>query len=215
MDLKDFNAVEGFIKKRESRLRFRGAAPSSGKGPDAMVYGVSAPEAPVPPPGFAATAPESPDLDPWAGAATDPWASAAPPAQTLQPEIDAWDLDAFGMSKCKGGNGDARGPLQCYNCLGKGQPQFLCPSGKEAGQAGQGPACPHCKGKGHGTEACTNKGGGKYQPALDKGKGAISTARARGAKEREKAKARARSPKLMSPDGNGIGPPSSSSSCSS
>ena len=41
--LSDFPAVEGFIKKRESRLRSRGGA-GAGKGPDAMVYGVSASE---------------------------------------------------------------------------------------------------------------------------------------------------------------------------
>ena len=54
-ELKDFRAVESFIKKRESCLRSRGATPSAGKGPDAMVYGVSAPEAPGSPPGLASS----------------------------------------------------------------------------------------------------------------------------------------------------------------
>ena len=78
-----FRAVESFIKKRESRLRSRGAAPSAGKGPDAMVYGMSAPEAPAPQPGPAATVPESPLPDPWAGVAADLCAR-------------YWVLDAFG-----------------------------------------------------------------------------------------------------------------------
>ena len=89
------------------------------------MYGVTAPEAPAPPPGFAAKAPESPSLDPWAEAAADPWANAsaqAPAAQASTPEADAWALDAFGKGKSKGEPG---GPLQCYNCLGKGHPQFL------------------------------------------------------------------------------------------
>ena len=39
---------------------------------------------------------------------------------------------------------------------------------KGAGKAGSGPVCPNCKGKGHGGEACTSKGGGNHVP---KGKG--------------------------------------------
>ena len=111
VDVSDFAAVAAFIKKRESRLRSRCAAPSAGKGPDAMVYGMSAPEAPAPQPGLAVTAPEIPIVDPWAGAAADPWAHAALPAQAPQPEQLDWALDAFGKGKGKGG-GD-RGPMQC------------------------------------------------------------------------------------------------------
>ena len=115
-DLKDFDAVGAFSKNCESRVRCRGGAPSAGKGPDAMVYGMSAPEAPVPPPGFAVTAPESLTLDPWAGAVADPWANAVflpqPPQPPTQPEAD-WALDAFGKGKGKGktDGGKGRGPL--------------------------------------------------------------------------------------------------------
>ena len=92
-------------------------------GPDAMVYGVSAPEAQAPPPGFAATVPESPALEPWAGAAADPWANAAPPARPVQPEADAWALDAFGKGRGKcGDQGKGRGPLGCWNYFGEGHP---------------------------------------------------------------------------------------------
>ena len=146
--LSDFAKVAEWIHKRESKLRARGGA-GSGKGVDAMVYGVSSPEAPAQPPSFAPTAPESPPLDPWAGAAADPWAAAAPQPQApaaAQPELDAWALDAFGKGK---GKGEPRAPLQCYNCLREGHSQFLCPSGKGAEKAGQGPACGNCKGKGH------------------------------------------------------------------
>jgi hypothetical protein len=54
-DLSDFDAVTSLIKKREFRLRSRGGA-GAGKGPDAMVYGVSAPELAQPPcpPGLSA-----------------------------------------------------------------------------------------------------------------------------------------------------------------
>ena len=106
-----------------------------------MVFGMSAPEAPVPPPGFAATAPESPTLDPWAGAAADPWANAAltlqPPQLLTQPEADL-ALDAFGKGKgkAKTDGGKGRGPLGCWNCFGEGHPSFSCPSAKGAGKAG-------------------------------------------------------------------------------
>ena len=43
VDISVFAEVEAFIKKRENRLRSRHVGP--GKGPDAMVYGVSPPEA--------------------------------------------------------------------------------------------------------------------------------------------------------------------------
>ena len=49
VDLKDFNAVEGFIKKRENSVHCRGGGAGAGKGPDAMVYGVSVPEPSQPP----------------------------------------------------------------------------------------------------------------------------------------------------------------------
>ena len=89
-------------------------------------------------------------MDPRAGASPDPWAAAAPPAQSLQqqqqqPELDAWTLDAFGKGK---GKGEPRGPMQCYNCLGEGHPQFLYASAKGAGKAGSSPVCLNCKGKG-------------------------------------------------------------------
>ena len=63
VDLSDFAAVESFIKKRESRLRSRGGA-GAGKGPDAMVYDVSAPEAAQPPcpPGLSAVEAQAPSL---------------------------------------------------------------------------------------------------------------------------------------------------------
>ena len=49
----------------------------------------------------------------------------------------------------------------------------MCASAKGAGKAGSGPICPNCKGKGHGGEACTSKGGGKYVPkGQGQGKGA-------------------------------------------
>jgi hypothetical protein len=79
-----FQAVDTFIRKRESRLRSRGTAPS-GKGPDAMVYGILSPEAPVPTLSSAATALEAPLVDPWAGAAANPWLRAALPVQPVQP----------------------------------------------------------------------------------------------------------------------------------
>ena len=84
----------------------------------------------------------------------------------MQPEQPDWTLDAFG--KGKGGKGGERGPLECYNCLGEGHPQFLCASAKGAGKAGAGPVCGNCRGKGHDATACTSKGGGKHVP---KGKG--------------------------------------------
>ena len=73
VDLADFRKVEEWVLKRESRLRARGGGAGAGKGPDAMVYGVAAVEAagsalPV----NAATAPESPPQDLWAGSAADP-----------------------------------------------------------------------------------------------------------------------------------------------
>ena len=105
VDLSKFEKVEEWIRKRESRLRARGGGTS--KGPDAMVYVMSAAEAAgAAPPGNAATAPESPEKDPWAGSAADPWAGAAQQPQTQaapQPPPDAWDLDAFGKGKGKGG----------------------------------------------------------------------------------------------------------------
>ena len=61
----NFQAVDSFIRKRESSLRSQGTAPS-GKGPDAMVYGMSPPEAPASQPRCAATSPEVPLADPWA-----------------------------------------------------------------------------------------------------------------------------------------------------
>ena len=67
--------VEEWIRKRESRLRAQGGGAVAGKGPDAMVYGMSAAEAAgAVPPGNAATAPECSENDPWAGSAADPWA---------------------------------------------------------------------------------------------------------------------------------------------
>ena len=48
VDLSDFVKVADWIRRRESRLRARGGA-GSGKGLDAMVYGVSAPEPSQPP----------------------------------------------------------------------------------------------------------------------------------------------------------------------
>ena len=72
----DVRAVESYIKKRESRWRSRGTASSSSKGPDAMVYGVSAPEAAAPQPSPAATAPEAPLVGNWAGVAADSWVGA-------------------------------------------------------------------------------------------------------------------------------------------
>ena len=134
-------------------------------------------------------------MDPWAGAAADPWANSAPPAQAAQPEQPGWDRDAFGKGKGKG-SGD-RGSLQCYNCLGEGHPSFLCASDKGAGKAGSGPVCGNGKGKGHNAEACTSKGRGKHVPK-GKGKGAQPGFLAAGAGERPerflaKAKAKARS----------------------
>ena len=99
VDMSNFAKVEEWIRKRESRLRDRGGVAGTGKGPDAMVYGMSATEAAgAAPPGNAATAPESPEKDPWAGSAADPWAGAAQQPQTQaapQPPPDAWDLDAW------------------------------------------------------------------------------------------------------------------------
>ena len=109
-----------------------------------------------------------PEKDPWAGGVEDPWAGAAsaqPGGYGPPPEQPDWSLDAFG----KGGKGKGpRGPLECYNCLGEGHPQFLCPSAKGAGKAGASPACGNCRGKGHSTADCPSKGGGKHVP---KGKG--------------------------------------------
>ena len=75
-------------------------------------------------------------------------------------------MDAFGKGKGKGG-GD-RGPMQCYNCLGEGHPQFLCASAKDTGKEGAGPVCGNSRGKGHDATVCTSKGGGKH---VRKGKG--------------------------------------------
>ena len=112
------------------------------------------------PPGLA----QSPAVDPWAGAAAGPWANAAPPTQAAQPEQPGWDLDAFGKGKGKGGNGEPRGPLQCYNCLGEGHLQFLCPSDKGAGKSGLSPICGNCKGRGHSADVSTSMGDGKHTP---------------------------------------------------
>ena len=107
--LSSFAKDEEWIRKRESRLRARGGGAGAGKGPDAMVYGVAAAEAAAAPPGTAATAPESPLLDPWAGSAADTLAGAAQqqPVQATQPpqqpEFDPSSLDAFGKGKGKGG----------------------------------------------------------------------------------------------------------------
>ena len=95
-----------------------------GKGPDAMVYGVSSPDAAAAasaPSVSSAMAPVCSEKDPWAGGVEDPWAGAAQaqPAQPSQPDQYDWSLDAMGKGKGKG-------PLQCYNCLGDGHPQFLC-----------------------------------------------------------------------------------------
>ena len=165
------------------------------------------------PPGNAATAPECPEKDSWAGSAADPWAGAAQQPQTQatpqpqQPEQDPWSLDAFNKGKGKGSGG----PLQCYNFLGDGHPQFLCASDKGAGEAGAGPVCDNCKGTGHQAAACTSKGGGKHTPK-GQGKGQpTSTAKAQehGAKEAralEKAEVKERSQKLMRPDGFMLAP---------
>ena len=96
VDLKDFAKVEEFIKKRESRLRSRVGGAGKSNGPDAMVYGVAAAEAAAALPGTAATTPESPPQDPWAGSAADPWTGAVQQTQTQaaqqpqQPELDSW-----------------------------------------------------------------------------------------------------------------------------
>ena len=120
VNLKDFSNVEEFIKKRDSRLRSRVGGAGTGKGPDAMVYGVAAAEAAAAaPPGTAATAPESPLLDSWAGSAANPWSGAAQQPQTQavqpphQPEPDPESLDAFGKGKGKGSSD--QGPLHFYN----------------------------------------------------------------------------------------------------
>ena len=96
VDLSNFTKVAEWIRKRESRRRARGGGAGTGKGPDAMVYGVSAPEPAQPPcpPGLSAAEAQVPPVYPWAGAAADPWANAAPPAQAAQPEQPGWDLDA-------------------------------------------------------------------------------------------------------------------------
>ena len=126
VDISDFPSVEAFSKKRENRLRSRSVG--SGKGPDAMVYGISSAEAATAataPPVSTATVPASPAKDPWAGGVEDPWAGAAQPqtgVQAMQPEHDQWALDAVGKGKGKGAD---KGSMQCYNCLGEGHPAFL------------------------------------------------------------------------------------------
>ena len=140
-------------------------------------------------------------MDPWAGAAADPWAIAEPPAQAVQPEQPGWDFDVFNKGKGKG-SGD-RGPLQCYNCLGEGHPQFLCASGTGARKADLGPICGNCKGKGHDAAACTSKGGGKHVPK-GKGNGAqpnIFGGKGWGKGGKGKGRAKATSRMLMRPDG--------------
>ena len=126
VDLASFRAVESVIKTRESRLRARGGA-GAGKGPDAMVYGVSAP--------LRATRPCSElCLGRVGWNSRNLWANAAPPTQAAQPEQPGWNFNAFGKGKDKG---EPRGPLHCYNCLGEGHPQFMCLSGTGAGKGGK------------------------------------------------------------------------------
>ncbi len=149
MDLSDFTRVAEWIRRREFRLRARGG-PGAGKGPDAMVYGVSAPEsAPPSPPGLAATEAQGSPVDPVGGCSSRPLGSRGatrqqqPQTQSQQqqqPE-DPWALDALGKGK---GKGKGKG-LDCWKCLGDGHPSFLCPSGKGAGKAGSGPTCGNCR----------------------------------------------------------------------
>jgi hypothetical protein len=194
LDLKDsregkaYAPVRAWILARDVKLKLRKhtrVRPAT-KGPDDMVYGVDVAQ-PQPLPGQAPpqTAPAA--EDPWHAsiAAPDPWAtsSAAPPGEPSaaawapQPEWQGGDLDAFGKGKGnKGGKDQARAPLECYNCLGKGHPQRLCATPPGMGGKPGASACEVCHGKGHSKSQCTSKGGGQWtDPALSqKGKGAGS-----------------------------------------
>ena len=153
-----------------------------------MVYGVESKTAESPPQPPKVDAP--PSADPWHGAASaaDPWAAspglpgaAAAPSDAAWPDSSAaWasytspeyggELDAFGKGKGKGKDSGARPPLECYNCLGTGHPQRLCPTPPGMGGKPGAEVCSNCRGKGHSAPFCTSKGGGKHEQP-DKGKG--------------------------------------------
>ena len=87
-----------------------------------------------------------------------------------------------GKSKGKSYGDQPRPPLECYNCLGLGHPNRICPApwGQGKGKAGA-ETCENCKGKGHGKRACTSKCGGQYtDPSLGKGPGQWSQGKGQG-----------------------------------
>ena len=190
----DYEETKVWIEARQTKLVARSSAKTMPKtDPNAMVYGVDEPR-PTPGTSLSMTgayggtcaggcggcavhsassgaSPSVPSLDPWLGG--DPWS---------QPAADQWQvvgapptysggevaggLDAFG----KGGKGNG-GPVECWNCLGKGHPSRLCPSPQGAGIAKGPDRCKVCQGHSHSSAVCTSKGGGKYSAPSPKGKG--------------------------------------------
>ena len=189
LQLTAYEPTKDYIPQRDAKLKSRKSTrrTPSGKGPDDMVYGVdSRAKPPEQPP---ARAPSPQVEDPWLTSAADPWAS-PPGLPETPPDAAAWpppaegawtyvggDLDAFGKGKGKSkgkGHGDQpRPPLECHNWLGLGHPHRLCPTpvGQVKGKAGA-EICENCRGKGHGKQSCTSKGGGRYtDPSFNEGAG--------------------------------------------
>ena len=153
--LEDYEKVVEWIRAREVRLTSRSTCGSSGKDPNAMVYAmgegpvqheIHTPEASQDAGSSQRSAspwtPTAAGQDPWQGA-PDPWES--PPGLS---DPYAQDLDAFGKGK-----GKQKGPLECYNCLGKGHPSRVCTSPQGAGK-GNGAKCGNCGGKDHTQQPC-------------------------------------------------------------
>ena len=195
VDVTDYEKVKVWIENRFVKIQSRHASKAPIKDSDKMVYGVGPAErpevgnAPCPggcggcathhvPAGFSEVVAAPPD--PWAGGGYDPWAAGAQSSTSYQNSHNfenpggsypGGDLDAFNKGKGKGKDGGPKPPMACYNCLGLGHPERLCPSQKGAGAAKGPTRCDCCKGYAHSAGQCTSKGGGKYSAPTPKGGG--------------------------------------------
>ena len=167
--IKDYDTCKMFCDNRCMFMQSRIAGTTLPKGSDKMVYGFDISVPSQAPPAQAAPSQQLQFQKPLVLTRGSPnthgVASHAP--QNPRRGNGIWTLLARKAAAAR----FVRDHMACYNCLGLGHFSKLCASPYGAGEQKSMPKCTNCGGFGYDTPACTSRGGGKYSPPPDFGKG--------------------------------------------